>query len=399
MSKRFKIGDKTVGAESPCYIIAEMSCNHENSFEEACRILEAAASAGADALKIQTYTADTITRDFKNDCGKTMWGESDLYKLYDKAHTPWDWFEKLSALGKQHGIDVLSSVFDETSVDYLVERNISAFKVSSFEIVDTKLLEKVALTGKPVIISTGMASFQEIIEAESVLKKFGCTNYAVLHCNSGYPPPFTQANLNTIPVMDSLFEGVIGLSDHTLFADIEKFEIPLAHVCPLEAVKLGAKIIEVHLLMDRQKSRTLFESGEGGYDWAFSREPAELRKTIDMIRKYESGQTVAYQSEAEHVAAGQARGEVCFEPTEKERASRVFRPVLWLVEDVKKGEKFKFSAGKSGNFDSIRGKNSELSGLHVRFADYIERCAASDNFKAGQVLSWDMISPPNEAGK
>ena len=181
MAKRFQIGNREVGEGCPCYVIAEMSCNHENDFDEAKRIVEAAAEAGADAIKIQTYTADTITRNFKGNCGDTMWGDLDLYDLYDKAHTPWDWYDRLDEVAKGCGIDLFSSVFDETSVDYLVERKTSALKVSSFEIVDTKLLQKAASSRTPVIISNGMTVFQEIKEAHDIIRAAGCENFAILH--------------------------------------------------------------------------------------------------------------------------------------------------------------------------------------------------------------------------
>ncbi|MCB9991199.1 MAG: N-acetylneuraminate synthase family protein [Rhodospirillales bacterium] len=391
MAKRFQIGNREVGEGCPCYVIAEMSCNHENDFDEAKRIVEAAAEAGADAIKIQTYTADTITRNFKADCGDTMWGDLDLYDLYDKAHTPWDWYDRLDEVAKVCGIDLFSSVFDETSVDYLVERKTPALKVSSFEIVDTKLLQKAASSGTPVIISNGMTVFQEIKEAHDIIRAAGCENFAILHCNSGYPPPFSQANLRTIAAMDGIFDCVIGLSDHTLFADTEKLERPMAHISPLESVKLGAKVIEVHLTMDRAKSKALFDKDEGGYDWAFSRDPAELKHSIELIRAYERGEDVSYSDPLEEEMAAQARGTVCFEPTEKEQASRVFRPVLWVVEDVKKGQPLQFAGGKPGNVDSIRGQNAEMTGLHVRFADFITGKPAARDLTAGTPLNWDMV--------
>lgn len=391
MAKEILIGNHKVGKGHPCYIIAEMSCNHEGDFDEACDIIKAAAEAGADAIKIQTYTADTMTRDFKDTCGDTMWGELDLYKLYDEAHTPWDWHAKLADVASKYNIDLFSSPFDETAVDFLMEQNVPVFKIASFEIVDNKLLEKVASTGKPVIFSNGMTTFQEIQEAYFVLKGAGCEDIAILHCNSGYPPPFEVANLRTISVMDDIFDCPIGLSDHTLFADVENKAHPMAHICPLEAVKLGAKIIEVHLTLDRDKSKALFEQDKGGYDWAFSRDPAELKYMIDMIRAYERGDKVSYDSALEKEMAKKALGVPCFEPTDAEKASREYRPVLWCVQDIQLGEELKFAGGKTGNFDSIRGHNKGEKGLHIRYADFINNQKAMRDIKAGEVLTWDMI--------
>ena len=392
MGKSFKILDRDVGENHPCYVIAEMSCNHEGDFDEACALVEAAAQSGADAIKIQTYTADTMTRNFKSTCGDTMWGDLDLHKLYDEAHTPWDWHQKLQQAADKVGLHLFSSPFDETAVDFLMEQDVPVFKIASFEVVDTKLLEKVAKTGKPVIFSNGMTTFSEMQEAYYTLKNVGCDDIAMLHCNSGYPPPFDTANLRTIPAMEHHFDAVIGVSDHTLFADVENKTDPMAHVCPLEAVKLGAKIIEVHLTLDRDKSKALFEQDKGGYDWPFSRNPDELKQTVELIRAYERGEDVQYQTDLEKEMAQQALGEVCFTPTEKEMVSREYRPVLWVVEDVKQGEALRFCGGNPGNVDSIRGHNKGEVGIHVRHADFIHDKKALKDLSAGQPLQWDMVS-------
>lgn len=391
MVKSFKILDRDIGKDHPCYVIAEMSCNHEGNFEEACALIDAAADAGADAVKLQTFTADTMTRKFGDTCGDTMWGDLDLHKLYDEAHTPWDWHVKLKEMADKRNIHCFSSPFDETAVDFLMELDVPAFKIASFEAVDIKLLEKVAATGKPVIFSNGMTTFNEIQEAHMTLLNAGCKDIAILHCNSGYPPPFDTANLQTIVAMDGMFDAVIGMSDHTLFADVENFSNPLAHLCPLEAVKLGAKIIEVHLTLDRDKARALNDKGVGGHDWPFSRNPEELKKTIDLIRSYERGDDVSYGSDLEKKMAQQAIGNICFTPSEREKASREFRPVLWVVEDVKKGEDFLFCGGKTGNVDSIRGYNKGEEGLHVRYADFVHGKKACEDIKAGTLLKWDML--------
>ncbi len=387
--KNFKIADRDIGKGHPCYIIAEVSCNHNGDFDEAVKIIKAAKYAGADAVKLQTYTADTITREFTKMPKGTMWENLDLYSLYKKAQTPWDWNEKLKKVADAEGLHIFSSPFDETSVDYLVEQGVPVLKLASFEVVDIKLIEKMASTGLPIIMSNGMTDFLEMDEAIRTLRRCGAKDIALLHCNSGYPARFEEANLKTIPVLKEMFGCVTGLSDHTLFNDPDNHTQPMAHVAPLEAVKLGAKIIELHLLMDRAEAKALFDKYEGGYDWAFSREPEELKQMIDMIRQYEKNGQFEYESDAERNAAAHARGHVCFDPTEKEKASRLLRPTLWVTEEIKKGETFKFAAQdkNDGNFDSIR----PGAGLHIRYTDFIEGSKAARNIQKGEPLDWDMV--------
>lgn len=385
----FKIGDRLVGQDAPCYIIAEVSCNHNGDFNEACKIIEAAGKAGADAVKLQTYTADTITRNYKGMLEGTMWAGIDLHALYEKAHTPWEWHKDLKKVAEDNGLQLFSSPFDETAVDFLVEQDVPVLKVASFEAVDTKLLEYMAQTGKPIIVSNGMTDFLEMKESIDVLRSAGAQDIALLHCNSGYPAAFHEVNLATIPVIGELFNCVTGLSDHTLFADHENKTEPAAHIAPVESVKFGAKIIEVHLMLDRNHSRALFEKNKGGYDWAFSREPHELKRMIDMIRQYEKDGFVGYETARERELADLTHGKVCFEPTQREIKSRPARPSLWVVQDVKAGEKLNFAAGRKGNVDSIRPGNG---GLHIRYADFISSKKARTDIKAGTPLQWDMIA-------
>ncbi len=386
----FKITDRAIGKGHPCYIIAEISCNHNGDYEEAVKIVHAAKEAGADAIKLQTYTADTITRPFTEMPKGTMWEDIDLYALYEKAQTPWDWYPKLAKIADEIGLHIFSSPFDESAVDFLVEQNVPVLKLASFEAVDTKLIEKMAKTGLPIIVSNGMTDRAEMEEMISTLRRHGAENIALLHCNSGYPARFEEANLNTIPELAKMFDCEVGLSDHTLFSDADNLAIPMAHVTPLEAVKLGASIIELHLQLDRDEAKKLFEKGEGGFDWAFSREPAELKKMIGMIREYEANGEVSYDSEEENIAAQRTKGQVCFEPTQKEFASRLFRPSLWVTRDIKQGETFKFEPDnkEKGNFDSIR----PGGGVHIRCTDLIEGKIANRDIKQGETLQWDMVS-------
>ena len=386
----FSILNREIGGDAPCYIIAEVSCNHEGNLGEAKRIIKAAADGGADAVKIQTYTPDTMSRDFKTKAEDTMWSEIDLYSLYEKAQTPWKWSFELKDFAEDLGMHFFSSPFDETAVDFLVdELKVPVLKLASFEVVDLKLVEKMAKTGLPVIMSNGMTDFLEMDEAIRTLRENGCKDLALLHCNSGYPAAFDEANLKTMAAMQEIYEVPVGVSDHTLFADHKILKTPMAHVTPVEAVRLGAKIIEVHLTMDRDHARRLFEKEEGGFDWPFSMNPDEFKKMVDMVRHFEKHGDVSYDTPQEKDLAATTHGTVNFKPTEKELASRKARPALWVVRPVKKGEAFKFAAENkdAGNFDSIR----PAGGIDIRFTDFIEGRTASRDIPAGAPLSWDMV--------
>lgn len=391
--RQFKIADRIIGDNEPCYIIAEVSCNHEGDFNEARRIIEEAAKCGADAAKIQTYTADTMTRDFNTKPKGTMWEDIDLYKLYQKAYTPWEWHKDLQKVADDNGIHLFSTPFDEKALDHLVEMNSPVLKVASFEAVDIKLMEAMAKTGLPIIISNGMTDFLEMDESIRTLRGSGATDIAMLHCNSGYPASFDEANVRTIPAIADMYDVVAGISDHTIYADDKNYKDPMAHVTPLEAVRFGAKIVEVHLLMDRTKARALQEKNEGGFDWPFSREPDEMKKMVECIREFERTGAYEYETEAEKKAALRTHGHVSFEPTEKEVNSRAVRPSLWVVEDIKAGETFRFCGGKDGNFDSIR----PSGGLHIRFTDFVDGRIATRNIARGEPLAWDMVQVGDKA--
>jgi pseudaminic acid synthase len=304
MSKTISIDGRVIGAEMPPYVIAEMSANHNGNIETAFKIIEAAKQAGADAVKLQTYRPDTITlncdsEDFRIHGG--LWDGRTLYDLYQEAHTPWDWHAPMFAHARKHGITIFSSPFDNTAVDLLEDLNAPAYKIASFEAVDHALIKYVASTGKPMIISTGMADAEEIQEAIDAAREGGCKELAILHCVSGYPAPAEDYNLRTIPDMIQRFGLVTGLSDHTL-----------DNTTAITSVAMGASIIEKHFTLDRKG---------GGPDDSFSLEPAEL---------------AALCKDSKTACA--ALGCVDYGRKSSEQGNAKFRRSLYFVQNLKAGD-------------------------------------------------------------
>jgi N-acetylneuraminate synthase len=351
LSQTIQIGDREVGAGQPVYVVAEVSANHRGSFEQAKKIVEAAKEAGAGAIKFQTYTADTITiacdREPFRIGGGTLWDGKTLYQLYQEAYTPWEWQPKLKKVADDLGMQCFSSAFDDSAVDFLETMNVPAHKVASFELVDLGLIQKMAATGKPLIMSTGMATIEEIQEAVTAARSGGAKQIALLKCTSAYPAPAEEMNLRTIPELARRFAVPVGLSDHTMGVAV-----------PVAAVSLGACIIEKHLTLSR---------AAGGPDSAFSLEPAEFKAMVDAVRMAEK-----------------ALGSVHFGVSEREGSSRVFRRSLFVVRDLKMGEQFTIQ-----NVRSIRPGH----GLHTRhLPDVLGKTAAVD-IERGTPLSWDLVSP------
>ncbi|HEX9605710.1 MAG TPA: pseudaminic acid synthase [Gemmatimonadaceae bacterium] len=350
MTAHIEIGRRRIGVGEPVYCIAEVSANHHQNFETAVRIVQAAKDAGADAVKLQTYTPDTITIQSNRECfqvgGGTLWDGRSLYDLYKEAYTPWEWQPKLKRVADDLGMQCFSSAFDASAVDFLETMNVPAHKVASFELVDLPLIQKMASTGKPLIMSTGMATIEEIEEAVTAARRSGATQIALLKCTSAYPAPAEEMNLRTIPELARRFDLPVGLSDHTMGIAV-----------PVAAVSLGACIIEKHLTLSR---------AVGGPDSAFSLEPEDFKAMVEGVR-----------------TAEKALGSIHFGVSERESRSRVFRRSLFVVRDLKKGEKF-----TSENVRSIRPGD----GLHTRhLAEVLGKTAALDIVR-GTPLNWDLVN-------
>lgn len=350
MNPQIAIAGRNIGLEHAPYVIAEMSANHNGNIETAFKIIEAAKQAGADAVKLQTYRPDTITlnsdtEDFRIHGG--LWDGRTLYELYEEAHMPWEWHAPLFSHAHKHGITIFSSPFDNTAVDLLEDLNAPAYKIASFEAIDPALIKYVASTGKPMIISTGMADAQEIQEAIDAAREGGCKELAILHCVSGYPAPAEDYNLRTIPDMIQRFGLVTGLSDHTL-----------DNTTAITSVAMGASIIEKHFTLDR--------SG-GGPDDSFSLEPAELAALCKDSK-----------------TAWAALGQVDYGRKSSEQGNVKFRRSLYFVKDLKAGDVI--------TADAVRSVRPGFGLPPKSLADALGKQVASD-VKLGTPCSWDLLAP------
>lgn len=348
-----EINGRRIGPGLSTYIIAEMSANHGQSYEQAVKILQTAKESGVDAVKLQTYTPDTLTIDCDNEFFRikgTLWEGRNLYDLYGEAFTPWEWQPKLKAVADELGLDLFSSPFDHTAVDFLEAMNVPAYKVASFENVDLPLLRRISQTGKPIIMSAGMATLGEIDEAVGAIREAGGRQLAILKCTSAYPAPPEEMNLRTIPHLAEAYGVPVGLSDHTLGTAV-----------PIAAVALGACIIEKHFTLSRTTP---------GPDSAFSLEPHELKSMVDSIR-----------------TAEKSLGEVHYGVSEQEAKSRLFRRSLFVIEDMNAGEIF-----SAKNVRSIRPSH----GLHTRYLNEVLDRYATRDIARGTPLTWELVggTPP-----
>jgi len=349
-NKTLTIGGRTIGKHHPPFIIAEMSGNHNQSLERALAIVEAAAKAGAHALKLQTYTADTMTLDLDEDeffisDPDSLWQGKSLYQLYQEAYTPWEWHQPIFERCKELGIIGFSTPFDETAVDFLESLDVPCYKIASFENTDIPLIGKVAATGKPMIISTGMATAAEIDETVRTAREGGCKDLILLKCTSTYPATPENTNILTIPHMRELFQCEVGLSDHTMGVGVS-----------VASVALGATVIEKHFTLRR---------ADGGVDAAFSMEPEEMRVLV-----------------VETERAWQALGQVGYEPTEKEKKSRAHRRSLYVTENMKAGDKF-----TPENLRAIR----PGYGLAPKYYEILLGKCVNQDVRKGTPVSWNLL--------
>ncbi|MFJ2709986.1 pseudaminic acid synthase [Pseudomonas sp. NPDC087346] len=346
----FKIGDRLIGADAPPFIIAEMSGNHNQSLDVALQIVEAAAKAGAHALKLQTYTAETMTLDlsegefFIKDPG-SLWAGTSLYDLYEQAHTPWEWHAPIFARAKELGMLAFSTPFDDSAVDFLESLDVPAYKIASFENTDLPLIRRVAATGKPLIISTGMASIAELDEAVRAAREAGCKDLVLLKCTSTYPATPLNSNVRTIPHLRELFGCEVGLSDHSMGVGVS-----------VAAVALGATVVEKHFTLDR---------AAGGVDASFSLEPAEMASLV-----------------LETERAWQAMGQVHYGVTEAERKSLVYRRSLYITADMAAGDPF--------TGDNLRAIRPGL-GLPPKHTEAVLGRRARQAIKRGTPLDWSLV--------
>lgn len=347
--KEIRIGRHIISEEAPTFVIAEMSANHNMDFDRAVAIMQAAKDAGADAIKIQTYTADTITLDCDDPCFQitqgTLWDGMTLHKLYETAYTPWEWQPKLQKIAGEMGLEFFSSPFDLTAVDFLEEMNVPAYKIASFEITDIPMIRKIAKLGKPIIFATGIAHLADIELAVNTCKEEGNDQIILLKCTSAYPAPYEDVNLRTIPSLRDTFHCIAGLSDHTMGSAV-----------PGAAVALGARVIEKHLTLRR---------ADGGADSAFSMEPEEFRKMVDNIRKIEL-----------------ALGKVTYDLSPKAAREREHSRSLFVAKDMKAGDVF-----TPENLRSVR----PADGLHTRYYEDILGKRITRDAKLGTPMRWDLV--------
>lgn len=354
MSNLFEIDGVKIGENEKCFVIAEMSANHLQDFDRAVEIIKKAKWAGADAIKIQTYTPDTITLDCDNEYFQikqgTIWDGTTLHKLYQTAYTPWEWQGKLKEIAEEEGLVFFSSPFDFTSVDFLESINVPAYKIASFEITDIPFIEYIASKGKPVIMSTGIARLGDIQDAIDACYRMGNKEIAILKCTSAYPAPVDEINLKTMVNMKETFNITTGLSDHTMGTTVS-----------VAAVAMGAKIVEKHMTLRRE---------DGGADSKFSMEPEEFKEMVDAIRMTEK-----------------AIGKVTYDLSEKQKKSREHSRSLFVVKDVKEGEVF-----TNENVKSIR----PGFGIATKYINDIIGKKAKCDIEKGTPVKWNLVDVNEE---
>ena len=357
MKKEIQIGKKHIGKDSPCFCVAEMSGNHLKDYGRAVEIIHAAKEAGADAIKLQTYTADSLSIDCDNEFFRIhggLWDGKTEYKLYEEASTPWEWQPKLKELAESLEMECFSSPFDALSVDFMHECNMPAYKVASYEINDIPLIRKIAALHKPVILATGVATAEDIERAFRVCREEGNEEVMLLKCVSAYPTPYEECNLAMIPTLAQTYDCLVGLSDHTM-----------GSVVPVGAVTYGIKMVEKHLTLRRS---------DGGPDGAFSMEPEEFKEMVDNIRILEK-----------------AMGEPEYRLTPKQEKERQGSRSLFVVQDIKAGDRF-----SPENVRSIRSSADSGCGLHTMYYEEVLGQTATRDISRGTPLLREMIEDSAE---
>ena len=352
MKKEFLIGKKKIGKNSPCFCVAEMSANHLKDYGRAVEIIHAAKEAGADAVKLQTYTADSLSIECDNEYFRIhggLWDGMTEYKLYEEASTPWEWQPKLMELAESLGMECFSSPFDTLSVDFMHQCGMPAYKVASYEINDIPLIRRIAALHKPVILATGVATAEDIERAIHVCREEGNEEVMLLKCVSAYPTPYEESNLAMIPTLAREYDCLVGLSDHTM-----------GSVVPVGAVAFGIKMVEKHLTLRR---------ADGGPDGAFSMEPEEFKEMVDHIRIMEK-----------------AIGKSEYELTPKQEMERMGSRSLFVVQDIKAGERI-----TPENVRSIRSSVGSDCGLHTMHYEEVLGRKTTCNVSRGTPLSWEMV--------
>ena len=350
MKKEIKIGNRIIDKNSPAFIIAELSCNHNNDLDLALRTIDAMHLSGADCVKLQTFKPSSITIDSRKEDfivkGGTLWDGKTLYELYNKTYTPWEWHKEIKDYDKKKGLIFFSSPFDNKAVDFLEDLDVPAYKIASFEITDIPLIEYAASKCKPIIISTGIATKEDISEAVKACERVGNNQLILLKCTSSYPTPLSDVNLSLIPQIEKDFDCLVGLSDHTE-----------GSLIPLGAISLGAKVIEKHFILDRSL---------GGPDSAFSMEPQEFTEMVNQIRNLEK-----------------AIGVNDYKLSEKVLKNKQFARSLYLVEDVKKGDII--------TIDNVRSIRPGF-GMHPKYFKGILGKIFTKDIERGTPLSFDLLS-------
>ena len=356
-------------------LISEISCNHNNSLDQTKELIDKNMEAGTDFIKLQLYSPETITGKFNHKIEGTIWKNLDLYKLYKKTYMKKKMFDQIVDYCRKKKYPIFTSIFDETGLLEVKKKKFSIIKISSFEIVDLNLIKSAARQKREIILSTGMANLNEIDLAIRTIRKH-TENFTLLHCISSYPTKIKDLNLSTINFFKNFFKCNVGLSDHSMLFDGKSDPLVLYDLCK----KYEAKYIEVHTTLSRKKDKDLMRRNKGGYDWAFSKEPNEIKKISEFLK---GNKKINIPKKKLNIFLGNPK----LKNIKSENATRLLRPSIWVTKNIKKGERFKFKENHNGNIDTLRPNN----GLNIKFLDLVVNSRAIKNLKSGKPLKIDDI--------